>query len=264
MGIISLVIFIFFLPYAWFLWSSMNAKSGKVEKPRWKKPLAALIALVLISVLLNYYFSNAYQLSFFQNGFESIAALIFSAAFLLVIAIVNVIVSIVYKGAPKSFHNPKVVWVFTTVFCTTILFFTMWVYPLAEKASYIQKIENAIAVSEKQQADEEITVLFMSSEKNCFRLTSSNCDSEKYKNSFFLKNNLAVQKEVQVHIRALDSKQKELKAVESDIMMLEAGELKLVETEESSEQASIWSRSSFETDYQVQSYEFLYRYRNTD
>ena len=67
-----------------------------------------------------------------------------------------------------------------------------------------------------------------------------------------------------MRIRALDSEQKELKVIESDIMTLEAGELKLVETEESSEKASIWSRSSFETDYQIHSYESLYRYRNTN
>ena len=264
MGTIALVIFLFFIPYAWFLWSSMSTKSGKIEKPRWKKSLAVLIAVVLISVILNYYFSNAYQLAFFQNGFESIVAIIVSAAFLLVIAIINVIVSRVFKGAPKSFHNPKAVWVFTAVLCATILFFTMWVYPLAEKTSYIHKVENALAMSEQQEGDEEITVLFMSSEKNCFRTSTSNCHSQTYTNSFFLKNNLDTQKEVQVRIRALDSEQKELKAIESDVMTLEAGELKLIETEESSDQASIWSRSSFETDYQVQSYESLYRYRDRD
>ena len=150
------------------------------------------------------------------------------------------------------------------MFCATILFFTMWVYPLAEKASYIYKVENALAMSEQQQGDEEITVLFMNSEKNCFRTTTSNCHSQTYKNSFFLKNNLDVQKEVQVRIRALDSKQNELKTVASDIMTLEAGELKLLETEETSDEASIWSRSSFETDRRVQSYESLYRYRDRD
>ena len=264
MGTISLVILLFFLPYAWFLWSSLSTKSGKTEKPRWKKSLAVLLALILISVVLNYYFSNTYQLSFFQNGFESKVAIIVSLAFLLVISIINVIVSIVFKGAPKSFHNPKVVWVFTAVFCTTILFFTMWVYPLAEKASYIQKVESALAAAEEQQDAEEITVVFMSSEKNCFRTTTSNCNSTTYKNSFFLKNNLDIQKEVQVRIRALDSNQKEMKLVESDVMTLEAGELKLVETEESSDKASIWSRSSFETEYRTQSYESLYKYRDAD
>ena len=264
MGVISIVILIFFLPYAWFLWSGISAKSGKIEKLHWKNPLAALFVLVLISFILNYYFSNAYQLSFFQNGVEAIVALVVSAAFLLVISIINVIVSIKFKDAPKSFHNPKLTWIFTVIFSTTILFFTIWVYPLAEKASYIQKVEGALALSQQEQAGEEITVLFMSSEKKCFRLTSSNCDNVSYTNSFFLKNNLDVQKEVQVRIRALGSGQKELKVIDSEVMALEAGELKLVETEETYDQDSIWNRSSFETETRTQSYESLFRYRDAD
>ncbi|MDN7242855.1 hypothetical protein QWY14_13660 [Planococcus sp. N028] len=239
-------------------------KSGKAGKSRWRISLAALIVVVLISVVLNYYFSDTYQLSFFQNGVESIVAIVLCAAFLLIVGTVNVIVSILFKGAPKSIHNPKVAWVITAVLCITILFFTMWVYPLAEKASYIHKVEKALAMSEQQQADEEITVLLISSEKQCFRTTSSNCNNETYKNSFFLKNNLDTQKEVQVRIRALDSEQKELKVIESDVMTLEAGELRLVETDESSEMESIWSRSSFETEYRTHSYESLYRYRDAD
>ena len=242
----------------------MNLKSSKTEKFRWRISLAALIVVVLISIVLNYYFSNEYQLSFFQNGFESTVAIVICAAFLLVIVIVNVIVSILFKGAPKSFHNPKAVWFIAAVLGGTILFFTMWVYPLAEKASYIHKVQKVLAMSEQEQVDEEITVLFMSSEKNCFRTTTSNCTNQTYKNSFFLKNNLDTPKEVQVRIRALDAEQKELKIVESDVMMLEAGELKLVETEESSGKTSIWSRSSFETDDRVHSYESLYRYLDID
>lgn len=264
MGTVSLVIFLFILPCAWFFWTSMDLKSGKKNKTHWKISLAALFAVVLISVGLNYYFSNAYQLSFFQNGSESIVALILCAAFLLVIVIVNLIVSRLFKGAPKSVHNPKAVTRFMAVFCAVILFFTMWVYPLAEKASYINKIENALALSEQQQGDEEITVLFMSSERKCMRTNTSNCHSQPYQNTFFLKNNLSTQKEVQVRIRALDSEQNELKVIDSDVMTLEAGELKLVETEESFDEASIWSRSSFETDRRVQSYESIYRYRDRE
>ncbi len=264
MGTVSLVIFLLILPCAWFFWTTMSLKRGKKKNTHWKISLATLIAVIFTSVGLNYYFSDAYQLSFFQNGSESIVALIVCAAFLLVIVIINLIVSHMFKGAPKSFHNPKAVWVFTAVFCTTILFFIMWVYPLAEKASYIHKVENALALSEQQQAPEEITVLFMSSERKCFRTHTSNCHSEPYQNSFFLKNNLDTQKEVQLRIRALGSEQQELKVIESDIMTLEAGELKLVETEESFDEASIWSRSSFETDRRVQSYESLYRYRDVD
>ncbi len=261
---ISFVIFLFFIPFAWFIWTSMSSKKGKVDKPKWKIPLTVLLALVLASFIVNYYLSDTYQLSFFQNGFESLAAIILSMVLLVFVLIVNVVVSILFKGASKSVHNPKAVWVVAGVLCTTILFFTIWVYPFAEKVSYIQKIEGALDVAEQRQDGEEITVVFMSSEKNCVRTNSSNCNSVSYKNAFFLKNNLDVQKEVQVQIRALDSQQQELKLVESDIMTLEAGELKLLETEETSDDSSIWSRSSFETEYKTHSYESVYRYRDAE
>lgn len=255
MGTVALVLLIFLIPYAWFLWSV-------IKKPRWKMPLAVLAALVLVSFLINGYLSNIYELAFFQNGFESVVALIVAGAFLLVISIINVTVSILFKNAPASVHNPKVVWIFTAVFCASILFFTMWVYPFAEKASYINQVETALTAAEEQQAGEEITVVFLSSEKNCFRATSSNCHAVPYKNSFFVKNNLDAPKEVQVRIRAVDAQGSELAEVESAIMMLEPGELRLVETGETSERASIWSRSSFETERRVSSYESIYQYRD--
>lgn len=264
MGIVSLVIFLFILPCAWLFWTSMDLKSGKTGKFHWGVSLAALIGVVLTSVVLNYYYSKAYQLSFFQNGFESTVALVICAAFLLFVGIIIGIVNILFKGAPKSVHNPKVAWIIPVALCIILLFFIMWVYPLAEKASYIHKVQKALAMSEQQQADEEITVLFLSSEKECLRTTSSNCHNETYKNSFFLKNNLDSQKEVQVRIRALDAEQKELKVIESDVMTLEAGELKMVQTEETYEDESIWSRSSFETDHRIHSYESLYRYRDAE
>lgn len=263
MGTTAFVIFIFMIPYLWFFWSVLDLKNGKPGKGRWKIAVAVLLGLVLVSLIVNYYLSGRYGLSFFQNGFESIVALVIAGVLLLMMIIVNVIVSILFKNAPKSVHNPKAVWVVAVGLCSTMLFFTMWVYPFAEKVSYVNKIGTALAASE-QQADEEITIVFLSSERKCFRTSSSNCHSTPYSNSFFVKNNLDAQKEVQVQIRALDSKQEELKMIESDIMTLEPGELKLVETEETSDSSSIWSRSSFETDVRTHSYVSIYRYREAE
>ncbi|MTD31933.1 hypothetical protein GIW82_12935 [Planomicrobium sp. YIM 101495] len=257
MGTVALVLLIFFIPYAWFLWSV-------IKKPRWKMPLVVLAALVFVTFLVNGYLSNTYELAFFQNGFESIVALIVAGAFLLILSIINVTVGVLFKNAPTSLHNPKAVWMFTAVFCTSILFFTVWVYPFAEKASYINQLEKALTVAEAQQDDEEITVVFLRSEKNCFRTSTSNCHAVPYKNSFFVKNNLTVPKEVQVRIRAMDAEGSELEEVESVIMTLEPGELRLVETDETSERTSIWSRSSFETERRVSSYESIYQYRDVN
>ncbi len=106
--------------------------------------------------------------------------------------------------------------------------------------------------------------MFMSSEKQCVRRRTENCNSSDYQNAFFVQNNLDETKQVQVQIRALDHEQNELKSVESKIMTLQAGELKLVETEETSDQESIWSRSSFETEVRTASYQSIYRYRDAN
>ncbi|MEA3321650.1 MAG: hypothetical protein U9Q88_16765 [Bacillota bacterium] len=45
-------------------------------------------------------------------------------------------------------------------------------------------------------------------------------------------------------------------------MILGAGELRLVETEETNDRTSIWSKSTFETEYQTYYYEYKYRYRD--
>lgn len=264
MGIVTLVILIFLLPYVWFLWTGISNKTGMMERYRWKKPLATLLLLVIISAALNCFYSNAYQLAFFQNGFELMVGLIVAGAFLVILSIINIIVGIVYKNAPKSFHNPKVAWTVSMFLCATILFFIVWVYPLAEKASYITQLESAIAAANEQQDGEEITVVFMSSEKQCVRRRTENCNSSDYQNAFFVQNNLDETKQVQVQIRALDHEQNELKSVESKIMTLQAGELKLVETEETSDQESIWSRSSFETEVRTASYQSIYRYRDAN
>ncbi|WP_033541746.1 hypothetical protein [Planococcus sp. CAU13] len=262
MGTTALIIFIFLVPYFWFFWTFLDAISGKAGKPRWKIALAAFLALVLGSFIVNYYLSDKYGLSFFQNGFESIVALIIAGAILLVVVIVNIVVSIMFKNAPKSVHNPKAVWVVAAGLCTTILFFTMWVYPFAEKTSYINKIETALDEAEERQDDEDITVVFLSSERKCLRTTSSNCHSTPYSNTFFVKNNMDATKEVQLQIRALDRKENELKTLESDVMTLEAGELRLVETAETSDMSSIWHRSSFVTDVRTYSSEWQYHYRD--
>ncbi|WP_404447066.1 hypothetical protein LG307_01145 [Sutcliffiella horikoshii] len=79
---------------------------------------------------------------------------------------------------------------------------------------------------------------------------------------FFVKNYLEEVKEVQVRIRALNADKEDLKVVDSNIMTLAAGELRLVETEETNDKTSIWSKSTFETEYQTYFYEYIYRFRD--
>ncbi|WP_135449600.1 hypothetical protein [Planococcus citreus] len=107
MGIVTLVILIFLLPYVWFLWTGISNKTGMMERYRWKKPLATLLLLVIISAALNCFYSNAYQLAFFQNGVELMVGLIVAGAFLVILSIINIIVGIVYKKRPQIVPQPE-------------------------------------------------------------------------------------------------------------------------------------------------------------
>ncbi|RIW29371.1 hypothetical protein D3H55_19100 [Bacillus salacetis] len=264
MGIIAIITLIFMIPFLWVIWSASDVKSGKREKIEWKKPAGLLIIMLLISGIVNWYFYSSYQLAFFSNLFENMIGLMITGAFLIILSIINIVVSILYRGAPKSIHNPKAIWIFTGVFCLTFLLLFTWVFPFAQKASYVNKIETAMDALAETEADKEFTVLFMNSEKDCIRRRTNSCAGEEYNNFFFVKNNLDEQKEVQVRIRALDYDKKELKIVESVIMTLDAGELRLVETEETLENSSVWSKYSFQTEHQTHFYESMFRFRDVE
>jgi len=264
MAIITVIILIFIIPYIWVTWSGIDVRNGKREKIAWKKPCILLLFLVLVSGVINLYFYSSYHLPIFPNLFENMVGLIVTGAFLLILSIINIIVSIMYKGAPKSFHNPKTVWIFTGVLCLTFLFSFSWIFPFAQKVSYVAQINAAMQELSQAETEEEVTVLFMSSEKNCVRRRNSNCVDVDYDNRFFVKNNLDEKKQIQVRIRALDSNQKELKVVDSEIMTLDAGELRLVETEETYDDSSIWSKYSFQTEVRTNYYESLFRFRDVE
>lgn len=262
MAIISVVILIFLFPFLWVIWTGVDVKNGKKERMEWKKPSILLFILLLISTLISFYFYRNYQLPLFSNSFETIIGLVLAGVFLVIFSIINIIASIVYKGAPKSFHNPKGMWIFTGVFCFTILFFITWVYPFGEKSSYVYRMEVAVQALSESETDEEITVLLMNSEKQCVRRKTERCIDEDYQNYFLVKNNLDEEKEVQVRIRALNTDKEEIKVVDSNIMTLGAGELRLVETEETNDNTSIWSRSTFTTEIRTSYYEYLFRFRD--
>ncbi|MGF2614312.1 hypothetical protein FZC84_19405 [Rossellomorea vietnamensis] len=265
MFVISAILLIFTLPGLWVIWTAADVTSGKREKIEWKKPLILLFILLGISALLSLYFYNSYHLPFWPTLFEHVVGLIITGVFLLILSIINIVVSITYKDAPKSFHNPKALWIFIGVLCMIFLLLFLWIIPFAQKTSYVNKIQVAMnALEEEEKNKEEMTVLFMSSEQECVRRRTNSCAGEEYENTFFVKNNLDEEKEVQVRIRALDSDKNELKIVESEIMTLDAGELRLVETEETSDNSSVWSRSSFQTEYRTHFYQSIFRFRDVE
>ncbi len=79
---------------------------------------------------------------------------------------------------------------------------------------------------------------------------------------FYVRSNLDGTKEVQVKIRAANKNQEELKVIDSEIMKLDSGEMKMVETEETSDSKDVWGKYSFTTEKRVFYYQYNYRYRD--
>lgn len=55
-----------------------------------------------------------------------------------------------------------------------------------------------------------------------------------------------------------------MKVIDSKIMTLKPGELQLLETEETNEDASVWNKYSFQTDGKVYQYQQKIRFRDPD
>ncbi|PPA69113.1 hypothetical protein [Jeotgalibacillus proteolyticus] len=262
MAIISALSLIFLIPFLWVGFSLIDVTRGKRDKIAWKKPLILFAAILVISAIINYHFYSTYQLPLFLNETESIVALVIAGAFLVFLSILNIVVTLMNKGAPKSLHNPKAVWVFIICFTLFSLFISFWVLPFAQKSTYVADIKEAMQALSDEEANEEVSVAIVRSTKECIRRVTANCTSTDYSNYFYVKNNLDDEKEVQLRIRALDANENEIKVAESNIMTLGPGEVKLVETEETSDEDSILSRYSFTTEQRIFYYESMFRFRD--
>lgn len=102
--------------------------------------------------------------------------------------------------------------------------------------------------------------LLVSSEQECLRRTAS-CRNSSYSNQFFIKNNGDHVQEAQVQIRTLNNNDQEMKVIDSKIMTLQPGELRLLETEETNDNSSIWNQYSFQTAYRIANFQYKLRHR---
>ncbi|WP_100009951.1 hypothetical protein [Lentibacillus sediminis] len=79
-----------------------------------------------------------------------------------------------------------------------------------------------------------------------------------------MRNNLEEPKEFQVRISAANNNQEEIETIDSEIMEVGPGEMKMVVTEETSDNQDIWSQYSFETEERVAYYQYNYRFRDVE
>jgi len=260
---VMLTIVIFSIPSILLLWTAIDFKLGKREKIPWKLIISLLIVLTLGSLLIQIYLLQSYGFPIFQTNIEIIVGMAVVGAIAGFILIVNLFITITMgKKLSKSVHDPKTVNVLTL--CIAIsLFITIFIAaPTGKKIAFATSINQAIAAT-KDVAEEEFSIVLVSSERECLRHTAS-CQNSAYSNQYFIKNNLNKTQEVQVKIRALNSNNQEMKVIDSKIMTLEPNELRLLETEETSEDASVWNKYSFQTDHEVARYEQMVRFRDLD
>lgn len=257
---VAIMIIIFTLPFIWIVWSLMDVKNGKREKAEWKKPMLLLLVLILLSGIANFYFYQTYNLPIFPNIHDLTIGLIVTGSIVLILTLINLFVSFLHRGMPKEVHNPNAVWVFTGSLGLVFLLLFAWILPFSEKANYVLNIEAAMNEIEASEQEEEMTVLLLGSTKDCM----SYCTDYEYDNIFFVKNNMDEEKEVQVKIRALNKDSEEMKVIDSLVMKIGPNELRVVETEETIDRTSVWSKYSFKTDERTVYYDSMFRFRDPE
>ncbi|WP_404452182.1 hypothetical protein LG329_17790 [Virgibacillus necropolis] len=249
------------IPLVLLIWSMIDVKKGKREKVNWKLPSIIFIVLLLGTLIGDIYLSNEYSLPIFPNIHDNIIALIVIGILFGIMAIINIFVSISMKGAPKTVHDGKKMWKVIGIGAAYFTVIFLWFIPLAGKTAYVVDLNTAVSAEDKE-GDRDFTLVLVKSEGDC--LTVRNCSDENFNNVFYLKNNTDSEKEVQVKVRALNEEKQEIEIIDSLIMKIDSGKMKMVKTEETDEDTSIWDRHSFETDVRVEYFQYKIRMREID
>lgn len=248
-------IIIFSLPAILFLLSVINVRSGKTEKIRWKLPTLLLLVLVLVSIVIQYYYLQTYDFPLLQTSIESWIGLGIAGLLLGIILIINVFITkTIGKNASKTFHDPKLVNNFALSVAFFVFIIVFFAAPTGKKIAFAHSINQAIQVTEQSHAD-TFKVVLVRSEQECLRRTG-NCRNAAYSNLFFVKNNGDKVEDLQVEIRALDTNNQEMRVINSAVMSMEPGELRMVVTEETNNNSSVWNQYSFQTAYQITNYQY--------
>ncbi|KRG13659.1 hypothetical protein ACA30_14235 [Virgibacillus soli] len=259
---VMVTILIFSIPFIWVVWTLMDVKSGKREKISWKSPVILLIILMFGSISIHIYLFKMYSFPIFLTKLDTIIGLAIPGLVVGIMLIINLFITLTMgKQLSKSFHDPKMVNLLASGFAIYLLIISLIAVPTGKKVAFAESINQAMTAT--QNADtEEFSIALVSSERECLR--SSSCRNTPYSNQYFIKNNLSKTQEVQVKIRALNSKNEEMKVIDTKIMTLKPNELRLLETEETIEDSSVWNQYSFQTDDRIAKYQHMLRFRNPE
>ena len=261
MPYVMVSVLIFSIPSLLIIASAHDVKTGKRDRIAFKWPILLQIALVAIGLAVQLYYQQAYHFPVFQTKTENWVAVLVVGLLAGIILLINIILTwTIGKNLPKSVHNPKAVNFFIIGIVLSLSTILLIAVPTGKKMAFSHAIDKAMEVSDGAQA-EDFPVVLVTSERECLKNTSS-CRNSPYSNQFFVRNNLDKTQEVQVKIRALSPSGHEMKVIDSHIMTLQPGELRLVKTEETNETSSPWNQYSFQTDSFTDHYEYWKRHRD--
>lgn len=261
MPYVMVTVLIFSIPSLLIIASAHDVKTGKRDRIAFKWPVLLHLALAAIGLAIQLYYQQAYHFPFFQTETENWVVVLVVGVLAGIILLVNIIITLTSgKNFPKSIHDPKAVNYFIIGIVLSLSTILLIAVPTAKKMAFSHAINKAIEASDEAQT-EDFPVVLITSERECLKNTSS-CRNSPYSNQFFVRNNLDKTQEVQVKIRALNSSGEEMKVIDSHIMTLQPGELRLVKTEETNETSSPWNQYSFQTDSFTGQYEYWKRHRD--
>lgn len=258
---VMISIILFSIPGILFLWSIIDVRSGRKERVMWKLPAILLLLLLLISGTIQYYYLRSYGFPLIQTSLETWIGLGIAGLILGIILLINFITTTTMgKNLSKTVHDPKMINGFAVCIAFFVLITLFFAAPTGKKVAFAYSINEAMEATDRAQTNEVFPVVLVSSERDCLSRTA-NCRNSAYSNQFFIKNNGDTIQEVQVKMRALNSSDEEMKVIDSEFLTLQPGELRLIETEETYEDSSIWNQFSFQTDYRIANFQYKLRHR---
>ncbi|UFJ41120.1 hypothetical protein LOK74_00730 [Brevibacillus humidisoli] len=178
--------------------------------------------------------------------------IIFGAIFLLV-GIVSLVIT-------RDLFGTMVALFILILLLVQIFLSIFWFASLGEKWEYaeiLDRAERVFATAGDEEAKQEISVeLLYSARGFCWR----DCSTEDYRNLFMVKNHLDQPVQAELKILAANERKQQLAMYESLPIDLQPGEYRVVVTEETNLEDSVWDRWTSYTDEKIAFFQYQYRY----
>lgn len=243
------------------LFSWIDTLQGKREKINWKLVIIAFAISLIIDFSFSFYYKMKYGFPIFPNMY-SIKTILLIAGIISALIVLSSLILLppLRKQLSIYFSLLLVFCIIGSVIFVFILYIGILFKPLGDKMNFAQSLDKAFEIAEMTEGNSDFQIIKTQSEKQCYsRSSQTNCD---YDNIFFIKNNLDEPKEVRVKFVVYDRNDEVQKEIMSHKLKLDAGEIRLVTTDETLTEGDIWDQYTFRTDKMVVFYEYSLEYQD--